>query len=111
MARQDLADGIDKPVLIDLVLSFGLLLQIQIAVLDVSEAGAEDQILDLDLAFRSLVRTLDDRAWRIASVGIFHLLADAVLRIAQIKLRANVFTTQSRDHLLIVRDLPSEHGD
>ena len=52
--------------------------------------GAEDQVLDLDLAARFLVAALNDGARRAALVGIFELRADIVLRIAEIKLGADV---------------------
>ena len=58
MARQHLAHSSTSLVLIDLVLRLGLLLQIFLAVLDLGQAGAEDQILDLDLAIGLLVRAL-----------------------------------------------------
>ena len=52
--------------------------------------GAQDQVLDLHFAFRLLVAALDDDAGAVALVGIFHLLADIVLRIAEIQLGADV---------------------
>src|SRR5438132_10090784 len=51
--------------------------------------GALDQILDLHLAARLFVRTLDDDAGRVAAVGIFQLVAH-VLWIAEVKLGADV---------------------
>src|SRR5437879_8303218 len=55
MARQHLADLVDEAGFIDHVLGLGLLLQIFLAVLDVGQAGAEDQILDLDFPVGLLV--------------------------------------------------------
>src|ERR1700738_5580163 len=46
--------------------------------------GAVDQILDLHLAARLLVRTLNDHTRRIALVGLFELVAH-VLRVAEIQ--------------------------
>src|ERR1700682_270601 len=63
--------------------------------------GAVDQILDLHLAARLLVRALNDHARRIALVGIFELVAH-VFGIAEIKLGADFCGTQGRAHLLIV---------
>ena len=54
-----------------------------------AQRRAEDQILDLHLALRLFVTALNDRARRAALVGVFQLLADAVLRIAEIKLGAD----------------------
>ena len=55
---------------------------------------AEDQVLDLHLALRLLVAALDDGAGRAALVGVFHLLADTVLRIAEIELGADAGVAQ-----------------
>src|ERR1700710_2725417 len=104
MARQNFAHGLDQPALVDLVLGLGLLLQIFFPVLGIGEAGAEDQILDLDFAVGLFIRSLHDRAGRIAPVGIFHLLTEAVFWIAEIKLGANVCIPQGRDHFLVVGD-------
>src|SRR5207237_6240296 len=51
--------------------------------------GALDQVLDLHLAARPLVRTLDNDARRVAAVGIFELVAH-VLGIAEIELGTDV---------------------
>src|SRR6266545_7609970 len=111
MASQHLAHGIDEPVLVDLVLSLGLFLQIFFAVLDLGKPRTKDEILDLDLAVRPFVRTLDDRAGRVSPVGIFHLLANAVFWISKIQLGADIRVAKRRNHLLIVGDFSSEYRD
>ena len=90
MARQDFAHGIDELVLVDLVLRLGLLLQILFAILDLGKPRTKDQILDLDLAVRPFVRPLDDRAGRVAPVGVLHLLANAVFWISQVQLGTDI---------------------
>src|SRR5215203_7282219 len=62
--RQHLADGVDQLVLRDGELRLGLLLQIGLAVVlgDCGELGTDLEVLDLDLAFGLLARSLDDRA-------------------------------------------------
>src|SRR6185312_9284364 len=89
MAGEDLAHGFDQFALIDFGLRLGPALQIFLAILDGGEPRAEDQVLDLHLAPGLLVRALHDRARRAAAVGIFHLLAEAVLGIAEIELGAD----------------------
>src|SRR3984957_19981516 len=111
MPRQHFSHLVDESGLIDFKLRFGLLFQIFLAIADVGQACAEDQILDLDFTLSPLVRPLDDGAGRIAPVGIFHLLAQAMLGISQIKLGANAGAAQRRDHFLVTRDLAAEHGD
>src|SRR5258705_6381799 len=109
MAGEDLSDLVDEIGLIDHVLRLGLLLQIFLAVLDVGQASAEDQILDLDFPVGLLVAALNDRAGRIAPVGVFHLLAEAVLGISKIKLGANARAAEFCNHLLIASYLAAEH--
>src|SRR4029079_5391975 len=76
------------------------------------EFAAEREVLDGDLAFGLLVRTLDHRARRVALVGVFELLADAVLGVAEIKLGADGRIAQLRDEFLVVGDaVLVEHGD
>src|SRR3954471_16082369 len=111
MARQHFAHGIDELALIDLVLGLGLLLQILFAVLDLGKPRAKDEILDLDLAVRTLIRPLDDRARRVSPVGIFHLLANAVFWISKIQLGADIRVAKRRDHLLIISDFSSKYRD
>src|SRR4051812_47037482 len=55
--------------------------------------GAFDQILDLHLAARLLVRALDDDAGRVAAVGILELVTH-VLRVAEIELGADAVVAQ-----------------
>ena len=75
-------------------------------------AAPSDQVLDLHLAFGLLVGALDHRARRAALVGVFHLLADAVLGIAEIELGADTGVAQRRDERLVVGDAVAvEHGD
>src|SRR5262245_18276569 len=71
---------------------------------ELGELGAEDQILAGDLAVGLLVAALVDGARRTALVGVFELLADSMLRIAEIKLGADAGIAQRRRHLLIVAD-------
>src|SRR5215216_3592044 len=111
MARQHFAHGIDEPVLVDLILRLGLFLQILFAVLDLGKPRTKDEILDLDLAIRPFVRSLDDRAGRVSPVGIFHLLANAVFWISKIQLGADIRVAKTRDHLLIFSDFSPEHRD
>src|SRR5205823_6324266 len=60
---------------------------------------------------RLFVRALDDHAGRVAAVGIFELVAH-VLGVAEIKLGADIFVAQGRDHFLIIRDAVAvEHSD
>ena len=62
--------------------------------------------------FDFLVAALDDRAGAVALVGVFELLADAVLRIAEIKLGADAGFAQRRHHVLVVGDAVAvEHRD
>ena len=56
------------------------------------ELGAEDQVLDLHLAFGLLVAALDDDAGRVALVGVFHLRAE--LPTAEIELGADAGVAQ-----------------
>src|SRR5690242_15933994 len=88
MPGQDLAHLGDEFGLADFGLRLGLPLQIFLAILDLGEPGAKDQILDLYLAARLFVGALHDRARRVTAVGIFHLLAERVLGIAEIELGA-----------------------
>src|SRR5690348_2991100 len=111
MPRQNFLHGLDQHALVDLGLGLALPLQIFLAVLDLGEPRAKDQILDLHLAPRLLVRALHDRARRIAAVGIFHLLADRVLGIAEIELGTDARVAQARNHLLVIGDVAAEHRD
>ena len=75
-------------------------------------AAAQDQVLDLDFVFQFLVAALDDRAGAVALVGVFQLLADIVLRIAEIEFGADAGVAQRRHHLLVVGDAVAvEHRD
>src|ERR1700747_3892516 len=103
MARQDLAHAID-----DLAFRTRKLRRARLAPFLVRGdrgrgLGALDQVLDLHLAARLLVRALDDDAGRIAAVGIFELVAH-ILWIAEIKFRADTRVAQLRDELLIIGD-------
>ena len=112
MAGENLPNPFDKLRFGHGELRLGLLLQIFLAVLDGGERGAEDQILDLHLAFRLLVAALDDDARRAAPIGIFHLRLHAGL--AEIKLGADVRCAKRLRHLLIVGDavaIEHEHDD
>ncbi len=76
------------------------------------ELRADGEILDLHFAARLLVAALDDGAGRVALVGIFQLLAEIVLRIAEIKLGADAGVAQRLRHALIVGDAVAvEHRD
>src|SRR5579872_4035561 len=111
MPCQYFAHGGHEIVFIDLRLRLGLFLQIFVTVLGRGETGAEDEILDLNLALRLFVRPLDDHARRVAAIGIFELVAH-VLGIAEIELGADAGIAQLRDHSLIVGDAVTvEHGD
>src|SRR5215472_4693499 len=73
--------------------------------------GALDQVLDLHLAARPFVRTLDDHARRVAAVGIFELVAH-IPGVAEIKLGANIFVAQACNEFLVIRDAVAiEHAD
>src|SRR4051794_39908844 len=111
MAGEGLLFLIDQVAPVDDVLGLGLFFQIFLAIPDLGQAGTQDQILDLDFPVGLLVRALNDRAGRVAAVGVFHLLAEAVLGIAKIKLGANAGVAQHRNHLLVARDLAAEYGD
>src|SRR5262245_48026574 len=59
---------IDQLARIDLGLRLGLPLQVFVTILGVGKTGAENEVLDQDLALRPFVRTLHDGARRIAAV-------------------------------------------
>ena len=111
MAGQHLADGLYQLVLGDRELRLGLFLQMLLAAFfQLRQLGADDQVLDRDLAFGFLVGALDDDAGRVALVGIFHLRAE--FSGAEIKLGPDVRGTQFRDHVLVIgKALLVEHGD
>src|ERR1700675_3311595 len=88
VTREDATHRLDEVGFGDGELRLGLLLQIFVAVLDGSERGTEDQVLDGDLALGALIAALDDDARAAASVGIFHLRLHA--RLAEIELGADV---------------------
>src|SRR5580704_3145378 len=88
VAGQHGADGFDQLRLWHGALRLGLLLQMLLAAFfQLGELGADDQVLDGDLALGLLVGALDDDARRVAPVGLFHLRAE--FAGAEIKLGAN----------------------
>src|SRR3989337_2944531 len=112
VARQNFANGIDHAGFGHGELCLGLLFQIVVAVLDGSERGAKDQVLDLHLAADLLVAALDDDARAAALVGIFHLRLHAV--IAEIKLGTDIRLAKPLGHYLIVGQsvaVEHEHHD
>src|SRR5580698_7901592 len=111
MARENLPHFSDKVRFVDLVLRRGLPLEIFLAIPNLGQASAKDQVLDLDFAVSFFVRTLNDGARRVAPVGILHLLTETVLGIAEIKLGANAGIAQRRHHFLVARDLAAEYRD
>ena len=110
--RQYRAHGFDEVCFRHGVLRFGLFLQMLLAAFfQLRQFGADDQILDRDLAFGFFIGALDDDARRVALVGIFELIAE-VARIAEIKLGADIGRAQLGDHVLIIGEpVLVEHGD
>ena len=60
---------------------------------------------------RLFVGALDDGARAAAAVGVFHLLAEIVLGVAEIELGADAGVAQLRDELLVAGDVAAEDGD
>src|SRR5215475_4322425 len=74
MACENFADGLNELVLVDQHLRVSLLLEVLAAILDRGQSCTENEILDLNLAAGLLVGALDQRARRITTIGVFHLL-------------------------------------
>src|SRR3974390_3367831 len=105
VAGEQLAHFLDQPVFFHRELRLGLLLEIILALgRRACDLSPNDQVLDQHLAPRLLVRALDYRAWASAPVGVLHLLAKAMLRIAEIKFGAYAGVAQGRNQLLIIGD-------
>ncbi len=110
------AHGVDQLTLGHESLGFSLALQMLLAAFfQLRQFGAEDQVFHQDVGGAArmvlFVATLDDDARAVAPVGVFELVAN-VLRIAEVKLGADVRLAQLLDHALIVgQPVAVEHGD
>ena len=91
VSREHFLDRVDQLAFLDRELRLRLLLQIVVTILaQPGDLGAENEILDLDLALLFLIAALDHDAGRTALVGVFHLRTK--LAGAEIKLGANLFS-------------------
>ncbi len=111
MTRQHLANGFDEIILAGSKLGRTRFTPFLIGSDRGGRLGALDQVLDLHLAARLLIRTLDDHARRIAPVGVFQLIAH-VLRVAEIEFGADFGRPQHCNHFLVIGDtITVEHRD
>src|SRR5208283_105380 len=102
VAGQDLPHRVNKLIFRDAELRFGAQFEIVGAVLGgLGEFGAEHEIADRHLRrlMITLVRALDDSAYRAALVGIFELRIHT--SFAKIELSADIFRTKFCDKILV----------